>query len=58
MLHSNVKYWNGATITWSLADSASNTIFSAKCTDMSITSYYDASTKPIAYAVICPFEGV
>ena len=56
MIHSNVKYWNGATINWTLTNATS--IFSAKCADMTITSFYATGNTPAAYLVICPFEGV
>ena len=55
MIHSFIKYWNGATINWTLTNG--NTMFSAKCTEMAITSYYASGNTPTTYLIICPYEG-
>ena len=55
MIHSNIKYWEGTAITWTLTNSSN--IFQANCADMAITSYYDYMTKPTAFIIICPYEG-
>ena len=57
MIHSNIKYWSGATINWTLADSSSSNPFKSRCADMAITSFYATNNTPTAYIVICPYEG-
>lgn len=55
MIHSNIKYWNSATINWTLTNTSST--FKARCADMAISSFYETDLTPTAYIIICPFEG-
>ena len=54
MVHSSIKYWSGE-VTWSLYNSSSP--FKAKCADMAITTFINATIKPTSYLIICPYEG-
>lgn len=68
VIHSNIKYWEQANISWSLTNYSLIFIiifiiknkgnpFKAHCADMAITSFYNSETNPTAFIVICPLEG-
>ena len=54
MVHSSIKYWSGD-LTWSLTNA--NNPFSAKCADMTISSFYAVNNTATFYSIICPYEG-